>query len=299
MPEFHRWSNIKQAWAATEHCPVASINDTVSAAPKHNNDWTLIKREARVRLLVIDSDSSQHRVICKIYRIPAHLGWRTLGMVSRGNREFTALMEAHRKGLPVACPYSWQEARTLGCVSHSSVSLELISGINLEDALADESIQQDKRLQLAWKKGVLLRKLHKSGLQWGTAFPRNIMLEGDLQSAADSVQMRVIDTPYALFCDADISGKNEALIDLRNATKVNKSGVGFGELERTQFLLGYCGDDLHDYSGLLEQLAPRPNYQLKLARWRQRCANVISHSPRSAGSGGSYSPTTGRYRRDP
>lgn len=297
MSGFHNWSSIEQAWAATEHCSVASINDTILATPKGESSWTLIKREARVRLIIFDPAPPQQRIICKIYRVPAHLGWRTLGMVSRANREFTALMEAHRKGLPVARPHSWQELRVFGCVRFSSVSLELVTGINLKDLLSRKLTPDDQRLQLAWEKRHLLRKLHKSGLQWGTAFSRNITMQNSKHPVADKPLLRVIDTPYAIWYDADISGESTTLSDLRNVIQVKHNGVGFTDLERTQLILGYCGDDMHNHSNLISQLQPRPRNVAKLERWRRRCTNVLVHSLRSQRPGGRYDEATGAYVR--
>lgn len=299
MSGFHYWSTIQEAWAATGTGPVASINETIAAAPKLDNSWTLIKREDRVRLMVLDSARPEKRIICKIYRVPAHLGWRTLGMVSRANREFTALMEAHREGLPVACPHSWQESRTLGCVTYNSISLEIIPGTNLEDLLRPGAASEELRLQLALQKGQLLRKLHKKGLQWGTAFPRNIIVTGDLKEtgndASNDIGMRVIDTPYATWHGSDISGESAGLSDLRNAVQVKKNGAGFHEKEREQLVVGYCGDDLQEQAKLLEQLGPRSRYAAKMERWRRRCANVLVHSPRSEGPGGRYDVASGAY----
>ena len=104
MATVEYWSSLKHAWQATRDCEITPIAEAVGAPAKMDNSWQLIKSESRVRLILIDPEPPQTRLVLKIYRIPFHLAWRTFGMVSRANREFTALMEAHRRGLAVVRP---------------------------------------------------------------------------------------------------------------------------------------------------------------------------------------------------
>ena len=292
MSEVQYWSSLENAWAATERCEVTPIAKAVSAPAKSDNSWQLIKSELRVRLLLLDPEPPHSRVICKIYRIPAHLAWRSLGMVSRANREFTALMEAHRHGLPVVCPHSWMEARTLGALSFSAISLELVQGINLETVLQDENTTTEQRQQLARATGILLRKLHTTGMYWGTAYPRNVLL----QQGGD-IELMVIDTPYAHWHGRDLSGTESALTDLRGMFRAKKGNWGFNQQEQKQLLLGYSADNVNTVEKLQTQVKPRTRLKAKFDRLKQRSANVLISSPRSPGKGGRYDCKRQSYQR--
>ena len=287
------WSSLEDAWVATERCALTPIGEAVGAQPKADNSWQLIKSESRVRLLLLDPEPPHPRVIFKIYRIPGHLAWRTLGMVSRANREFTALMEAHRHGLPVVCPHRWLEARALGALSFSAISLELVQGSNLETVLQNNNTTTEQRRQLARKAGSLLRSLHTAGMYWGTAYPRNVLLRQD--SAAE---LMVIDTPYAHWHGRDLSGSESALSDLRGMVRTKKGRWGFDRQEQEQLLLGYSSDDSSMVGTLQALVVPRSRLQSKLDRLKQRSANVLISSPRSPGKGGVYDCEQQSYLRN-
>lgn len=292
MPEVQYWSSLEDAWAATAASELTPMGEAISAPPKADNSWQLIKSEARVRLLLLDPEPPHRRVICKIYRIPFHLAWRTLGMVSRANREFTSLMEAHRHGLPVVCPGSWVEARTLGALSFSAISLQLVQGINLETVLQDKNTTAEQRRQLARETGILLGRLHTAGMYWGTAYPRNVLLRQD-----SGIELMVIDTPYAHWLGRDLTGSDFALNDLRSMVRAKRGNRGFDPQERKQLLLGYCADDLSTVEKLQALVVPRSRLQAKFDRLKQRSANVLVSSPRSPGKGGVYDCERQTYRR--
>lgn len=293
MTDFYFWPGIEQAWAATENCPLQPLAELLDSPAKGDNSWALVKRESRVRLILLDLDSFDERLICKIYRVPAKLSWRTFGMVSRANREFTALMEAHRSGLPIVRPHSWRDARRASCLTFSSITLKVVHGSNLEDLLAGSELTPENRRQLAAEKGRLLAKLHAAGMYWGTAFPRNVLV----QEIADP-GLLVIDTPYAQWHKQALVGSEAALSDLRSAVKVNSDGVGFNDVERYELLSAYCGDNDSLLESLLLELKPQSRTLKKWQRFRSRISNVLFRSPRSPGSGGLYSQVDGEYQSD-
>jgi tRNA A-37 threonylcarbamoyl transferase component Bud32 len=288
------WSSLEDAWAATERRPLTPIGDAVRAAPKADNSWKLIKSEARVRLILLDPEPPHARVIYKIYRIPAHLSWRSFAMVSRANREFTSLMESHRRGLPVVCPCSWLEARTLGCLNYSAISLELVQGINLEQALRDTDTGAEKRLQLARETGSLLNRLHSAGMYWGTAFPRNILLQQN-----EKPELLVIDTPYAHWHRKSLIGSDFALSDLRSMIRAKNGGWGFDLTEQKALFQEYSNNDPIAIAELQQLAVLRSRIQSKLERLKRRSLNVLLSSPRSPGKGGVYDVGDAAYlRRD-
>ncbi len=292
MSEVQYWSSLRGAWQATEGCVVSPISEAVAAPARADNSWQLIKSETRVRLILLDPEPPHPRVVLKIYRIPGHLAWRTFGMVSRANREFTALMEAHQRGLPVVRPVSWLEARSLGCLNFSAISLELVRGINLEDVLKDNSTSVEQRLKLAQETGVLLAGMHRQGMVWGTAYPRNVLIQEDHND-----RLLVIDTPYAQWHSNNLLGSTLAMMDLRGMVRSKGGGWGFKQLERQALLTGYCADDPGLAVELRSLLVPHSTRQSKLERLKKRSANVLISSPRSKGHGGIYRFQDGGYQQ--
>jgi len=289
VPAIQYWSSLKEAWEETENRPLASGDDAVQPAVKSENDWKLIKSESRVRLMLLEPLAPHSPLICKIYHIPWHLAWRTIGMVSRANREFTALMEAHQHGLPVVCPRYWLEKRLAGAVVYSAITLAVIDGHNLEYLLRNEQTSNEQRSHLARETGILLSQLHRGGLYWATARPRNVM-----QSAGG--QLLAIDMPYAHWHGHDLTGSDSALIDLRGMLKCKNKDWGFNQQEHMEFLLGYCEDDQVMASALELLALPHSATQSKFERFKRRSANVLLSGPRSAGKGGSYDPSDGSYQ---
>lgn len=286
------WSSLEETWKATAKQPLAYQNGLVHAAAKTTNDWQLIKSESRVRVILLDPATPHLPVICKIYRTPWHLLWRTTGMVSRANREFTALMEAHRHGLPVVCPRYWAEARLLGTVTFSAIGLEMLAGSNLEQSLKNKHTSSAQRMRLARESGVLVSQLHRGGLYWATAYPRNILLQQDVNA-----KMLAIDMPYAHWLGHDLTASDTALIDLRGMLKCEKEDWGFNQKERMEFFLGYCSDDMALVSELMPLATPHSALQSKLERLKRRAAHVLLNSPRSAGRGGAYHAADSSYHQ--
>jgi len=292
MQNFQFWPSLEAAWKDTENRELVSLEAAVRAAPTNRNDWQLVKRESRVRLIFLGPQAPRRQSICKIYRVPGHLAWRTLGLVSRANREFTALMEAHRHGLPVVCPHYWSETRRLGCLTYSAISTELIMGSNLEVVLKDRNTDAQQRLRLARETGGMLRRLHVAGMFWATAYPRNVLVREDA-----SVCLLVIDTPYAQWRGRDLMGSQSALTDLCAIVQSSYDDHewGFGGQEQWELLLAYCADDHGQAAVLNAVVAARSSRKSKLERLRRRSANVLLSSPRSAGSGGYYQSSDKRY----
>ena len=290
MTEVEYWPSLAAAWKESETCEVVSLSTAIHSSAPAKKDWQLIKSESRARLLLLETHPSQRRIICKIYRVPPQLSWRTVGMVSRANREFTALMKAHRAGLPVVCPFGWSEERRFGCVTYSAIQMELVTGRNLEEVLRDRNTDAGERINQARETGKLLSTLHSGGLFWATAVPRNILVRD-----TSGERLQVIDTPYAQLQGRDITGSKMALADLCSIVRSRHFDWGFDRQEQLEMLLAYCGNDERTAAGLNSLVAPPSRFQSKLARLRNRSANVLLSGPRSAGSGGRYKVSNKSY----
>lgn len=291
MPVVQYWSCLEEAWEATDNCPLVSSDEAIQSSPKSNSDWKLIKNESRVRVILLEPAAPHAPVICKIYRTPWHLAWRTIGMVSRANREFTALMEAHRHGLPVVCPRYWMETRIIGGLLFSAIILEAITRNNLEQLLKNKDLTKLERMWLARETGVLLGELHRGGLYWATARPRNILLQQGINA-----KMLAIDMPYACWHGHDLTGSDSALIDVLGMLRCKNEDWQFNQKERMEFFLGYCADDVGKASELEPLAVSHSTRQSKLERFKGRFTNVLFSSPRSPGRGGIYHSSDASYQ---
>ena len=287
MPEpqsLSLWPSLGDAWESTEG---PEAGECAAGAAR----WQLLKGEARTRVLRLEADGFSPLVL-KIYAVPSHLAWRTLGMVSRANREFTAMMEAHRRDLAVVRPCYRLEERVAGCLRYGALALEALDSVNLEAELDRPELTADERLRLARLTGDLLGNFHRAGLQWATATPRNLLLkeEGD-------EPLRAIDMPYATLANTDISGSDEALMDLSCILRMSDGRLAFDGMARQELMRTYCGGDESAARTLDEQVQLQSHLAWKKQRLRRRVRNLLKPAASSRGAGGSYDASSGSYER--
>lgn len=284
MTTFEIWPGLAQAWEATaESLPQSSREEAGGAC------WRLIKSETRVRVFWLETEGFSPSVF-KVYRTPSRLAWRTFGLASRANREFTVMMAAHRLGLPVVRPRYWLEHRVLGCVRFSAIALDAIGGTDLQTWLTSETGKQERR-RAAEATGRLLGRFHRAGLFSGTANPRNLLLPG-----GDSEQLCAIDLPYARLHGRDITGSDQAMADIGRALLLSDGRHAFDDSEREAFMLGYCAGDADSARALNARLRLMSHREWKRQRFLRRLANLLSRDTRSAGRGGIYCLETSGYR---
>lgn len=288
MSNLEFWPSLTQAWESTSEStsePMHFVPETASGAR-----WRLIKREDRVQVLWLEADGFAPSVL-KIYRTPARLAWRTIGLASRANREFTVMMNAHRLGLPVVRPQYWLESRVMGGLKFSALALNAINGSDLETWLRKENGNPDRRQRMAEATGSLLGRFHRAGLFSGTARPRNLLLpDGDCD------RICAIDLPYARFHDHDITGSDHAMADLGRALLVSDGQTAFGDEEREALILAYCDGDSDRARTLNSRLRLMTHKQWKRQRFLRRLTNLLSKDTSSPGRGGMYCPATGNFR---
>ena len=282
------WPDLARAWEATSNSESASL--TRAADSVSDVRWRRIKDESRARVLWLEADGFAPAV-CKIYRTPPRLAWRTFGLASRANREFTVMMEAHRLGLPVVRPRYWLERRIRGCVEFCAVILDAIDGPDLHHWLDHGDGDPGQRRRMAEATGRLLGRFHRAGLFWGTVSPRNLLMPRD---GAES--LLAIDMPYARLHGHDISGDSHAMTDLGSALLLSDGRLAFDEREREALMLGYCEGDSERAQSLNATTRLLSHKEWKRQRFLRRLSNLLSPATRSAGRGGIYSIRTNEYR---
>lgn len=288
MANIEFWPDLTRAWQTV---PDAVHEDAKTVFHAENGgDCQVLKTESRARVLRLTAEGHVPLVL-KIYRTPPQLAWRTFGLASRANREFTVMMNAHRLGLPVVRPRYWLERRVRGCVQFSAIALDTVNGPDLESWLLDDRVGQPQRVQAAATTGDLLGQFHRAGLFWGTVSPRNLMLAGD-----DISGMIAIDMPYARLHGLDITGQAHAMMDLGFSLLLSDGRAAFDEQARSALILAYCLNDPDRARAVDERLRLPLHREWKRKRLLRRLGNLLSPGARSKGRGGVYDRETGAYR---
>lgn len=277
------WPGLEAAWQATQD---GEHGETGSGAAR----WRLLKGEPRTRVLRLDAEGFPGLVL-KIYATPARLAWRTLGMVSRANREFTVMMAAHRRQLPVVRPRYRLEVRRAACLRYGALALEAVDGLNLESVLDEAGLPEEERQRLGRLTGDLLGRFHRNGLQWATATPRNLLLV-----AGEGEPLQAIDMPYATLADKDIRGSAEALMDLSCILRMSDGRLAFDGDARQALMLAYCAGDEQAARELDEAVQLQTHLAWKKQRLRRRVRNLMKPAMSSSGKAGQYDAATGDYQ---
>ncbi len=281
MHDLTPWTSLEAAWETTESSGSGQAADGVA--------WEVLQDKPRTRVLRLEALDLQPSVV-KIYAVPGHLAPRSFGMSSRANREFTVMMEASRRGLPVARPRHWQEQRVLGCLRFSALTLDCLDGPDLERLLTGPEPAADRE-SLARMAGDVLGRFHRAGLYWGTAAPRNLMLS----HRDDGEPLRAIDFPYATLLGGDITGTDEAMLDLACLLRLRNGDIAFEDEARRTLMEAYCAGDGTAARELDERIVLRGHLAWKGKRLNRRVRNLLRRGSKSAGRGGRFDPSSGRY----
>lgn len=230
-------------------------------------------------------------MVLKIYRTPSRLAWRTLGVASRANREFTVMMNAHRRGLSVVRPRYWLEQRRKGRLTFSAIALDFADGPDLESWLVEGRGNPAQRLLAAEATGEMLGRFHRGGLFWGTVSTRNMILSGGNPGG-----LVAIDMPYARIYRRDITGDADATIDLGLSLQLSDGAPAFYEGERKALVRAYCAGDANRAQAVYAELRPPTHREWKRRRLLRRLRNLFSKGATSPGPGGRYDAASGDYR---
>jgi hypothetical protein len=228
------------ARAGNARLPIAGETDLAT-----DLEW-LLKTESRVRVFLhaVDGDANGGavRIVSKIYRTPPALAWRTFGLVSRAKREFKTLKVAFERKVPVVQPFGWSDTRTFGCMRFNQLSMAYVPGETLiefmqrhKQAGGPDQAQTDRVVAGV---GELLASLHRAGIVWGTALPRNVMV---FPAGPGSFSVAGFDFPYASCLGSDVSGSRFAHTDLWWMAGGCAADCGFDERMLELFYLAYIG----------------------------------------------------------
>ena len=208
-------NDAESLWIRAGNARPAAAGETDLATDR---EW-LLKTESRVRILLHavdgEADSKAVRAVSKIYRTPPALAWRTLGLVSRAKREFNTLSIAFERNVPVVQPLAWSDNRSFGCVRFNQLTMAYVPGETLVEfmqrARQADGPDQDQADRVVVGVGELLASLHRAGIVWGTAVPRNVMV---YRSGTGPFSVAAFDFPYASCLGSDVSGSRFAHTDL-------------------------------------------------------------------------------------
>jgi tRNA A-37 threonylcarbamoyl transferase component Bud32 len=281
------WPDLERAWQSTSES--AAEEPDLASGTSRRSHWRIIKTESRSRVLLLHADGAGPMVL-KIYRTPPRLAWRTFGIASRANREFTVMMNAHRRGLPVVRPRYWLERRRRGRVEFSAIALDFADGPDLESWLIDGRANKLQRLSAAAATGELLGRFHRGGLFWGTVSTRNMILSG-----GDPGRLVAIDMPYARLYDRDITGETDAVMDLVLSLQLSDGTSAFEDGERKALVRAYCAGDEDRAQAMDAGLRLPTHREWKRRRLLRRLRNLLSQGATSRGRGGRYDANSGDY----
>ena len=226
------YDNPESMWLTAEHL----VRGFPNPGDLSHDRWWLIKDEPRVRILLSPPDDAGGRLVSKIYRIPKPLLWRTLFLTSRAQREFQNLEYACQQDLPVVEPINWGETRRWGCAGFSQLTMGFVDGTPLPELMCQPGLQPSVRENLTLQLGELMARMHRAGVVWMTAYPRNIMVV-----SSPGPSLVAFDFPYALCTGKDMRGSRFALLDLSWMMQRCVLKCQFNEALLQSFYLAYTG----------------------------------------------------------
>jgi hypothetical protein len=249
---------------------------TGGAAPVPRPGAVTLKAE-RFVTVEVHGDEKQG-VVVKTYHNAGPRFLQTLGRASRARREYENLCAVTQIGVPCTEPLGWMESRKLGCVEASALETRLLpdsrplKGI-LAELLPAHDISTRRTLIVAMAR--LVGTLHRSGLLWGAAKPRNVLVIGDPSHA----ELAVCDVPGLIRTERSLFGSRLALIDAFDAAFSRSRKADFSRSERVRWLRAYCGDDRTAVRGLWRKLEHRSALRHFLATAFARVWHVYAVLP--------------------
>lgn len=174
---------------------------------------------------------------------------------SRARREHDNLRTVQRLGLPCTPPLGCSEHRLLGCVRRSQLVTRYLPDCRtVKDWL--QQLPQTQRCERHWllqRMGELLAVMHRSGLLWCTAMPRNFLLQGQPGDG----RLLLCDVPALVRFPHSIHGSRTALLDLFDAVTSGSRRRDFSRTEQLRYLQAYCLGDHRQARRLLRRLWSR------------------------------------------
>lgn len=181
-------------------------------------------------------------VVRKTYHNRGHRWLQSFGRRSRARREFDNLRLVAAAGVPCTEALGWSERRRFGCVDDSTLVTRLLPHSRpLKQVLAelprDRTFAVRRRLCAAVAR--LVATLHRAGVSWCTAMPRNVLVQGDPAAA----QLAVCDVPAAFAIGRSLHGTRLGQIDLFDAVFSPSRRRDWSATERLRWLVAYHDGD--------------------------------------------------------
>lgn len=183
-----------------------------------------------------------HAVVRKTYHNRGSRWLQSFGRRSRAHREFDNLRAVAAAGVPCVDALAWSERRRWGCVDESVLVTRFRPDCRtLKRALRELPPQSAfaARRRLIAATAQLVAALHRAGIAWLTAMPRNVLVVGDPAVA----QVVVCDVPSAFRLGRSVHGRALATCDLFDAAFSPSRRADFSATERLRWLRAYHAGD--------------------------------------------------------
>ncbi len=191
-----------------------------------------IKQEPWTEVWVVDG------VCWKRYIVPPALRWRTIGRKARAKREFENLGRLKEAGIPAVEGLEWKERRRFGQVVESTLLTRWEEGtINLKEWLKDPA---SDGVVLSRRLGELLGVMHRAGMVWNTASPRNWLIRGD---GGGEGGVLLCDVSLLTKAPVPVYAKKPGWVDLFSLSLSKDRAQWMSKGFRYRSLLAYCEGD--------------------------------------------------------
>ncbi len=177
-------------------------------------------------------------VCWKRYIVPPALRWRTVGRKARAKREFENLLRLKNAGIPAVEALEWRERRRFGQVVESTLATRWEEGtVNLRDWL---KAPVSDGVQLSRKLGEMLGVMHRAGMVWNTASPRNWLIRGD--GSGDGAVI-LCDVSLLTKTKKPVFAKKPGWVDLFSLSLSKDRAKWMSKGFRFRTLMAYCEGD--------------------------------------------------------
>lgn len=181
-------------------------------------------------------------VVRKTYHNHGVRWWQSCGRRSRAQREFDNLRATAAAGLPCTEALAWTEVRRHGCVDESTLLTRYLAPSRPLKAVLAELPRDGApatRRRLAAATGRLVARMHRAGILWCSAMPRNVLVLGDVTEA----KLAICDVPAAVRVGHSLHGGRLADVDLFDAVFSPSRCRDWSTTERMRWLRAYHDGD--------------------------------------------------------
>ncbi len=207
-------------------------------------------------------DTPRGLAVRKTYR---NLGLRrvqTWLRPARAQREYRNLTWVAGAGIATTEAWDWSARRALGFVPESTLVTGWVEGCRSLEQVVRETSERARRAALAEATGLLLGRLHRHGLLWNTAYPRNVLVR---ESEGD--RLWLCDAPDLQRYPQSVHGTRLAHFDLYDAAFSPSRMRMWSSPERLRLVLAYCDGDRALARRIWRSLSHRSRL---LRRWKRQ-----------------------------